>query len=73
MLEAEVLSLIKERCGEVETPKKEKPSLKDLEKQMRRLENKRAFDFEKYKLGKMTKLKFIESKEQIDKEIEKLL
>jgi len=27
-------------------------------------------DFEKYKLGKITKLKFIESKKSIDKELE---
>lgn len=29
-------------------------------------------DFEKYKLGKMTKAKFVESKNQIDNEIDRL-
>lgn len=29
-------------------------------------------DFEKYKLDKMTKVKFVESKNQIDKEIDRL-
>ena len=37
------------------------------------LEAKKTSDFEKYKLGKITKLKIIESKKSIDKELESLL
>lgn len=44
-----------------------------MEKQIARLEAKKTSDFEKYKLGKITKLKFIESKKSIDKELESLL
>ena len=71
-LEEQVLSLIKEKYGEVETEQKDKASLKDLEKQVTKLETKKISEFEKYKLGKMTKLKFIESKGRIDKELERL-
>ena len=44
-----------------------------MEKQVARLESKKTSDFEKYKLDKITKLKFIESKKGIDKELESLL
>lgn len=71
-LEEQVLALIKERYGEVETKQEDKTSIKDLEKQVSRLDAKKTSDFEKYKLGKMTKLKFIESKKSIDKELESL-
>lgn len=72
-LEEQVLALIKERYGEVKPEQKDKTSIKDLEKQIARLEAKKTSDFEKYKLGKITKLKFIESKKSIDKELESLL
>lgn len=71
-MEEQVLALIKERYGEVETKQEDKTSIKDLEKQVSRLDAKKTSDFEKYKLGKMTKLKFIESKKSIDKELESL-
>ena len=72
-LEEQVLALIKEKYGEVEPEQKDRASIKDLEKQIARLEAKKTSDFEKYKLGKITKLKFIESKKSIDKELESLL
>ena len=59
-LEEQVLALIKEKYGEAEVKPKEK------------LQAKKMSDFEKYKLGKMTKVKFVESKNQIDNEISKL-
>ena len=72
-LEEQVLALIKEKYGEVEPEQKDRTSIKDLEKQIARLEAKKTSDFEKYKLGKITKLKIIESKKSIDKELESLL
>jgi len=72
-LEELVLALIKEKYGEVEPEQKDRASIKDLEKQIARLEAKKTSDFEKYKLGKITKLKIIESKKSIDKELESLL
>jgi site-specific recombinase len=72
-LEEQVLALIKEKYGEVEPEQKDRASIKDLEKQIARLEAKKTSDFEKYKLGKITKLKIIESKKSIDKELESLL
>ena len=71
-LEEQVLALIKEKYGEIKTEKKEKENLKDLEKQVERLEAKKISDFEKYKLGKLTKQKFVEGKAKIDREIESL-
>lgn len=71
-LEEQVLALIKEKYGEVKPEQKDKTNIKDLEKQVARLESKKTSDFEKYKLGKITKLKFIESKKDIDKELESL-
>ncbi len=71
-LEEQVLSLIKEKYGEVEVKLKEKISIKDIEKKIEKLQAKKMSDFEKYKLGKMTKVKFVESKNQIDNEISKL-
>lgn len=72
-LEEQVLALIKEKYGEVEPEQKDRASIKDLEKQIARLEAKKTSYFEKYKLGKITKLKIIESKKSIDKELESLL
>lgn len=69
-LEEQVFALIKGKYGEVETKPKDKISAKDLEKKIEKLQLKKMLDFEKYKLGKMTKDKFIQSKEQTDKEIE---
>jgi len=71
-LEEQVLALIKEKYGEVEVKPKEKISIKDIEKKIEKLQAKKMSDFEKYKLGKMTKVKFVESKNQIDKEIDRL-
>ena len=56
------MSAIKEKYGEVKPEQKDKIGTKDLEKQVARLEAKKTSDFEKYKLGKMIKLKFIEKK-----------
>ena len=44
-----------------------------MEEQVARLETEKTSAFEKYKLGKITKLKIIESKKSIDKELESLL
>lgn len=71
-LEEQVLALIKEKYGELEVEPKEKISIKDLEKKIENLQAKKMSYFEKYKLGKMTKVKFVESKKQIDKEIDRL-
>ena len=71
-LEEQVLVLIKEKYGEAEVKFKEKISTKDIEKKIEKLQAKKMSDFEKYKLGKMIKAKFVESKNQIDNEIEKL-
>lgn len=71
-LEGQVLALIKEKYGELKTEQKDKIRIKDLEKQVSKLEAKKLSDFEKYKLGKITKLKFIELKESIDKELDSL-
>lgn len=71
-LEEQVLALIKERYGEVKPEQKDKTSHKEIEKQVSKLEAKKTSDFEKYKLGKITKLKFIGSKKSIDKELESL-
>ena len=60
-LEEQVLALIKEKYGELEVEPKEKISIKDLEK-IENLQAKKMSYFEKYKLGKMTKVKFVESK-----------
>lgn len=51
---------------------KDKTSIKDLETQVSRLEAEKLSDFEKYKLGKLTKFNFIERKESIDKELTSL-
>lgn len=72
ILEEKVLSLIKEKYGEVEINKNESVSVKDLEKRIAKLQDKKMANFEKYKLGKMTKAKFVESKSKIDDEIEEL-
>lgn len=69
-MEEQVFALIKGKYGEVETKPEDKISAKDLEKKIEKLQLKKMSDFEKYKLGKMTKDKFIQSKEQTDKEIE---
>ena len=69
-LEKQVLALIKEKYGEVEVKPKEKISIKDIEKKIEKLQAKKMSVFEKYKLGKMTKV--VESKKQIDKEINRL-
>ena len=47
-------------------------NLKELEKRITKLQDKKMAYFEKYKLSKMTKAKFVESKSNIDEEIEKL-
>jgi len=72
LLEEQVLSLIKEKYGEVETKKEQEINLKDLERNITKLQDKKMSDFEKYKLGKMTKTKFVENKAQIDKMIDEL-
>lgn len=71
-LEEQVLAQIKEKYGEVEEKSKEKLSIKELAKKIENLQSKKISDFEKYKLGKMKKEQFIESKMLIDEEIEKI-
>ena len=71
-LEEQVLLLIKEKYGEVETRQEIKDNSKDLEKKIEKLEDKKMSDFEKYKLGKITKAKFIENKTKVDKMINEL-
>lgn len=71
-LEEQVLSLIKEKYGEVEAGQEIKDNPKDLEKKIEKLEDKKMSDFEKYKLGKITKAKFIENKAKVDKMINEL-
>ncbi len=61
-LEDQVLALIKEKYGEAEVKPKEKISIKDIEKKIEKLQAKKMSDFEKYKLGKMMKAKFVEVK-----------
>ena len=65
-----MLALIKEKYGEAEVKPKEKISIKDIENKIEKLQAKKMSVFEKYKLGKMTKV--VESKKQIDKEINRL-
>lgn len=72
LLEEQVLSLIKEKYGEIDTNKNDAVNLKELEKRITKLQDKKMAYFEKYKLGKMTKVKFVESKSNIDEEIKKL-
>ena len=72
LLEEQVLSLIKEKYGEVETTKDELDNLKVLEKKKDKLQDKKMDEFEKYKLGKMSKAKFVENKAKIDEMIEEL-
>lgn len=72
LLEEQVLSLIKEKYGEIESTKDELDNLKVLEKKKDKLQDKKMAEFEKYKLGKMSKAKFVESKAKIDEMIEEL-
>ena len=72
ILEEKVLSLIKEKYGEIETKKEKEFNIKDLERKITQLEDKKMSDFEKYKLGKITKAKFIENKTKVDKMIDEL-
>lgn len=72
LLEEQVLSLIKEKYGEVETKKEKEIDLKDLKRKISKLQDKKISNFEKYKLGKMTKAKFVENKIEIDKTIDDL-
>ena len=71
-LEEQVLALIKEKYGDVEEKPKEKISTKNLEKEIEKLEAKKMKNFESYKLGKMTKTNFVDSKNETDIKIEKL-
>ena len=72
ILEEKVLSLIKEKYGEIETKKEKEFNIKDLERKITQLQDKKMSDFEKYKLGKITKAKFIENKTKVDKMIDEL-
>ena len=72
VLEEKVFALIREKYGSVETKTKETPDIKQLEKEIEKLETKKINDFEKYKLGKITRAKFLEIKNDIDTKIENL-
>ncbi|WP_099321327.1 recombinase family protein [Anaerococcus sp. Marseille-P3625] len=69
-LEEQVFEAIKEKYG-LEAPNKdEKVKVKPMEKSIEDLETKKMKNFEKYKLGKMNRQKFIDSKNLIDEEIQ---
>ncbi len=69
-LEEQVFEAIKENYG-LEAPiKNEKVKVKPMEKSIEDLEAKKMRNFEKYKLGKMNRQKFIDSKNSIDEEIQ---
>ena len=66
-LEEQVLELIKKKYGKVE---KDKESVRDLLKKIEELQENKICNFENYKLGNITKDKFLEIREDIDKDIE---
>ena len=69
-LEEQVFEAIKEKYG-LEAPNKdEKVKVKPMEKSIEDLEAKKIQNFEKYKLGKMNRQKYIDSKNLIDEEIQ---
>lgn len=71
-LEEQVFKAIKEKYG-IEKPKQEeKLSITDLEKSKESLQARKMLDFEKYKLGKISRQKFIDLKNSIDEEIKSI-
>ena len=68
-LEEQVLSMIKEKYSIIENEPKIKFNIKELEKNIENLNYKKMDNFEKYKFGKISKDKFIESKNCIDNKI----
>ena len=72
-LEEQVFAAIKEKYGnETEETVQKKDSYKELERKVENLENKKLKSFDKYKLGNISRSKFIEMKAKLDKEIESL-
>ena len=69
-LEEQVFEAIKEKYGLEDPIKDEKVKVKPMEKSIEDLEAKKMQNFEKYKLGKMNRQKFIDSKNLIDEEIQ---
>lgn len=65
-LEEQVFEAIKEKYGLEDPIKDEKVKVKPMEKSIEDLEAKKMQNFEKYKLGKMNRQKFIDSKKFID-------
>ena len=72
-LEEQVFAAIKEKYGsETQETAQKKDSSKDLERKVEALENKKMKSFDKYKLGNISRAKFIEMKAKLDEEIESL-
>ncbi|HGD5673623.1 TPA: recombinase, partial [Streptococcus agalactiae] len=69
-LEEQVFEAIKEEYGLEDPIKDNKVKVKPMEKSIEDLEAKKMQNFEKYKLGKMSRQKFIDSKNLIDEEIQ---
>ena len=69
-LEEQVFEAIKEKYALEDSNKDEKIKVKPMEKSIENLEAKKMQNFEKYKLGKMNRQKFIDSKNLIDEEIQ---
>ncbi|MDO4789288.1 MAG: recombinase, partial [Johnsonella sp.] len=72
-LEEQVFAAIKEKYGnETQKTIEKKDSSKELERKVESLENKKMKSFDKYKLGNISREKFIETKAKLDEEIESL-
>ncbi|MDU2829940.1 MAG: recombinase, partial [Anaerococcus sp.] len=69
-LEEQVFEAIKEKYVLEDPIKDEKIKVKPMEKSIEDLEARKMQNFEKYKLGKMNRQKFIDSKNSIDEEIQ---
>ena len=72
-LEEQIFEAIKEKYGLEESVKEDKTDVKNLERAIENLQSKKIKDFEKYKLGKMNRQKFIDSKNSIDEEIQAII
>lgn len=72
-LEEQVFVAIKEKYGnETQEIVQKKDSSKELERKVEAFENKKMKSFDKYKLGNISRAKFIETKAKLDEEIESL-
>ena len=72
-LEEQVFAAIKEKHGnETQETVQKKDSSKELERKVEDLENRKMKSFENYKLGNISRAKFIEMKAKLDEDIESL-